>query len=273
MSDTSPESVSIAIFDSEYHYPEWFNAKILHFYKKKLKHLEKLRFIHSESAAYYSKLHLKLYAPSIVITGLSGVASFLSSSSLFNNDTQTVLAIGVGVLASVSAMIQSAGSAVDYNTKAKIHGEAGEEYEKLMTKLEFEMEMPNEPDFLDNLENLILEIQNKCKYAPPQHIVDKYNGNKHKKKNRKQVKDIIKPLENVVVNTLGNEIISKVENISTNVENQIVTTQIENVTDMINSIEIDTKPDEVETTPLNTDITKNTDYKTLIINEPQHSSV
>ena len=169
------------VFSTEYVYPEWFTEKNLNFYRKKLEHLQKLRYVHSEAANYYDKLHLKIYFPSITITGLSGIVSFLSSSSLFTEQVQTGLAIGVGVLASVSAVIQSIASAVDYSTKSKAHREAGEEYEKLMTKVEFEMEMPNEPTFADDLENLILEIQNKCTYAPPKHIVESYEGYLHKK--------------------------------------------------------------------------------------------
>jgi len=161
-------------FATEYHYPEWYNEKLQNFYKKKLEQIIKARKIHADSALYYSKLHLKIYAPSIVITGISGVASFLSSSSMFSDNVQMGMAIGVGVLASISTMIQSFASAVDYNTKAKMHREASEEYDKLITKVEFELEMPNEEDFLDNLEQIILDIQNKCTYAPPKHIVDFY---------------------------------------------------------------------------------------------------
>ena len=36
------------------------------------------------------------------------------------------------------------------------------------------MEMPNEPDFIDTLEESILDIQNKCNYFPPQSIVNQY---------------------------------------------------------------------------------------------------
>jgi hypothetical protein len=190
MSETA--SVNSKMFASSYIYPEWFTHKTYTFYKKKLDHLARLRYIHAESAAYYDSQHFKLFAPSIVITGLSGVASFLSSSSLFNDTTQTGLAIGVGVLASVSAMIQSAASAVDYSTKAKLHREAGEEYEKLMTKVEFEMEMPNEPEFIDNLETIILDIQNKCKYAAPRHIIegyDTYLSRKNRKLNKSSSKN------------------------------------------------------------------------------------
>jgi hypothetical protein len=193
MSDTA--SVNSKMFASSYVYPEWFTHKTYAFYKKKLDHLARLRYIHAESAAYYDSQHFKLFAPSIVITGLSGVASFLSSSSLFNDTTQTGLAIGVGVLASVSAMIQSAASAVDYSTKAKLHREAGEEYEKLMTKVEFEMEMPNEPEFIDNLETIILDIQNKCKYAAPRHIIEGYDAYLERK-NKKLNKQLNKQLNN-----------------------------------------------------------------------------
>ena len=49
---------------------------------------------------------------------------------------------------------------------------AAEEYNKLGVKLKFEMEMPNEDDFADNLEAQILEIQNKCNYFAPQNIVE-----------------------------------------------------------------------------------------------------
>ena len=162
------------MFKSQYEYPEWYNQKTYNFYKKKLTQIKRAKNIHSDSASYYEKLHFRIYGPSIVITGLSGVASFLSSSSIFSNNTQTGIAIGVGILASVSAMIQSIASAVDYSTKSKIHRETAEEFEKLVTRIEFEMEMPNEETFLNDLEVKILDIQNKCKYFPPRQIVSQY---------------------------------------------------------------------------------------------------
>jgi hypothetical protein len=56
-------------FASEYQYPEWYNEKLQTFYKKKLEQIIKSRKIHADSEMYYSKLHLKIYTPSIVITG------------------------------------------------------------------------------------------------------------------------------------------------------------------------------------------------------------
>lgn len=191
------------MFKSQYEYPEWFTEKTYKFYQKKLKQLKRNVYIHSESGAYYSKLHFRIYAPSIVITGLSGVASFLSSSNVFSNDAQTGMAIGVGVLASISAMVQSIASAVDYSTKAKVHRETAEEFEKLVTKVEFEMEMPNEPDFLDNLETTILDIQNKCKYFPPRHIISQYDK-----------KNIDNMEENTSIQSIGHVMIEMDDNLN-----------------------------------------------------------
>ena len=55
------------------------------------------------------------------------------------------------------------------------HRAAAEEYNKMIIRLKFEMEMPNEEDFTDKLETEIIDIQNKCKYFPPQHIVSQYD--------------------------------------------------------------------------------------------------
>ena len=53
------------------------------------------------------------------------------------------------------------------------------------------MAMPNEPDFLDMLEESILEIQNKCNYFPPQSIVNKYYKIKVKDiKNQKTINNL-----------------------------------------------------------------------------------
>ena len=231
-------SISSAAFETEYKFPEWFTEKTLNFYKKKLVHLTKMRYIHAESASYYDRKHLQLYGPSIVITGLSGIVSFLSSSSMFNENTQSGLAIGVGVLASVSAMIQSAASAVDYNTKAKVHREAGEDYEKLITQLEFEMEMPNEEDFLDNFEAAILEIQNKCSYAPPKHIIEGYEAylvkqsrkqaklHKHNKHIKHNKYDTYSPLESVI--TEKTALLSNKQQLNTYVNKQSPSINVDN---------------------------------------------
>ena len=162
------------MFQVKFSFPEWYTEKTFKFYEKKIKQLKREIYLHSQSAAYYSKLHFRIYAPSIVITGLSGIASFLSSSSLVDDQYKTGISLSVGILASISTMFQSFSSIVNYSTKAKIHRETADHYEKLLTKIEFEIDLPNEENFVNELEKTILDIQNKCKYFPPKHIIDSY---------------------------------------------------------------------------------------------------
>jgi hypothetical protein len=162
---------------SQFIYPKWYTEKTFKFYKKKIQQLKKEIYIHSLSSSYYSKLHFRLCAPSIIITSLSGIASFLSSSKIVNDDYKTSISLSVGILASISTMFQSFSSTLNYSTKAKIHRETADHYEKLLTKIEFEIELPNEENFINDLEKTILDIQNKCKYFPPKHIIDSYIEN------------------------------------------------------------------------------------------------
>jgi len=179
-SDSSHQSLNI--FVGAYEYPEWFSKKKYFFYKKLLKRLQKLRYIHNRSSEYYVKLNYRIIGPSIVITSLSGIASFLSTSEIINSGTQNVFGISVGVLAAISTLLQSISGSCGFGNKSEAHRTAAEEYNKLMVRLKFEMEMPNEEDFTDKIEIDILNIQNKCNYFPPQFIVDEWSKKEIPKK-------------------------------------------------------------------------------------------
>ena len=159
----------------DYEYPVWYNRKKYVFYKKIYKRLKTLIHIHNESSNYYSKMDKYIFGPSICISCISGIASFMSTTDLVNQTTQSAFGIGVGILASVTALLQSLGSAYRFSAKEESHRHAAEEYNKLGVKIRFEIEMPNEEDFTDKLEAEILDIQNKCRYFAPQFIVEKYN--------------------------------------------------------------------------------------------------
>ena len=47
--------------------------------------------------------------------------------------------------------------------------------------------MPNEENFADDLEVLILGVQNKCKYFPPQFIADEYMNPKKEKRIKRRI--------------------------------------------------------------------------------------
>lgn len=165
-------------FNQKYRYPDWFTRKKYLFHKKMLERLKKLRFLHSRSSQHYDKMSYIFTTPSIVITSLSGIASFLSTSQYIDADYQNAFGITVGVMASLSSIFQALSSACQFGVKREAHRTVAEQYNALIVKTKFEMEMPNEEDFIDNLESSILEIQSKCNYFIPQFILQEWTKKK-----------------------------------------------------------------------------------------------
>ena len=140
--------------------------------------LKKLRYIHSRSAEYYGNLNIKFFKTTISITAISGIGAFLSTSNFFNSETKTALNIGVGVLSFLSTMIQTLANGTVDKVEIESHKVIANEYSNLINILKLEMEMPNSVNFYDELEMKILDIQNKCKYIPPQFIFKEWTKNK-----------------------------------------------------------------------------------------------
>jgi hypothetical protein len=179
MSDISINTnIDSNLFENEYKYPEWYNKKKYIFYNKILARLNKLSYIHIRSSQYYDKMNYYIFGPSITITAISGIASFLSTSDFVAPDSKNAFGVAVGIIASISSVMQSIGGACQFSAKKEGHRAAAEEYNNLIVKTKFEIEMPNEENFADDLEQLILGVQNKCNYFPPQFIVEEYEAKK-----------------------------------------------------------------------------------------------
>ena len=198
MSDISIKSdISNSLFSDTYEYPKWFNKKKYVFYNKILKRLQRLSVLHSQSSQYYEKRHFYIFAPSITITALSGIASFLSTSQYISEKTQNAFGIGVGIVASISSVLQSLAGACQYSAKQEAHRTVAEQYNNLIISIKFEIEMPNEEDFTDKLEILILDIQSKCNYFVPQFIIDNYDkDNKDNKDTRTKQDNKLSKIQN-----------------------------------------------------------------------------
>ena len=212
MSDISIKSdISDSLFVDKYEYPVWFNKKKFIFYNKILQRLQRLSSLHSRSSQYYESMNFKIFAPSITITALSGIASFLSTSQYIDASTQNGFGIGVGIVASISSVLQSLAGACQYSAKKEAHRTVAEQYNNLLISIKFEIEMPNEEDFTDKLEVQILDIQSKCNYFVPQFIVDEYDKkkqelnnkiklNKPKTLSKQSSKDNLKNNEHIILN-------------------------------------------------------------------------
>ena len=131
--------------------------------------LEKAKFIHNQASNYYMKSNRWFVIPGIIITGSSSVISFLGTSDIISDNTKTAFNITVGVLTAGSAILQSISSSFGFELRTAGFSKAADDYDTLITKVEFELCSPNEyfQEFCDNLEEDILKIKNDCKFIPP----------------------------------------------------------------------------------------------------------
>jgi hypothetical protein len=174
--DTSKNAVLVKpLIVKGFEYPEWYNEKHLNFYNDIIKRTEKLYCMNIESAKYYDKLNLYIFAPSISLTAICSIASFLSTSDFLSENTKTGFSVSVGILTVLSTAIQSLASTCQYKSRAEAFRISADKYEQLLTKIRFESTIPSNENFLEELEEAILEIQGNNIYFPPEKINTKYN--------------------------------------------------------------------------------------------------
>ena len=172
-------------------------------YKVILNRVENEKIVYNKASNYFSEKNFKLVFPTICFTGLSSILSFTTNSDLFNATTNKYLLLIIGILTSLSTITQSFSTSLAYNTRAEMFRKAADSYDKLLTKIEFEINIPNENNFMNTIEDKILAIKNECKYLPPEFLY--YELIKKKPKNRLILKnytnydDII---DNIISTTL-----------------------------------------------------------------------
>ena len=118
------------------------------------------------------------------------MGGFLASSELLSNDVKNGFTITVGVLGSISTIIQSVLHSCEYATKKKMFEQAADEYDKLFTKLNFLYnsktsgtgENLNVDSKLGEFEEEVLKIKTNCIYLPPLFIIEKWNKHNINKK-------------------------------------------------------------------------------------------
>jgi hypothetical protein len=149
-------------------------------YNYLLQQLRKNKYIYSKSSEYYRILNLKFVIPCLFLSSSASILSFISSSDTINDDYKNYYSLGVGIIASISTLIQTINSNIGFSTKHEIFQKCADEYAKLIIKVKFEMLAPNEnnQEFINKIEEDMNKIQQSCKYYPPQFIIDDYIKNK-----------------------------------------------------------------------------------------------
>ena len=146
------------------------------FYNKIYNQAEILRNEHALASSYFQKLHHLITLPSILISGVAGILSFVSSSKMINdNDTKNNLEVSIGVISAISLILQSFSSTLGYSAKRESHRIASNSYNNLITSVEFEKKTLSDPDFIIDLEQKIKDIKSKCSFPMPEWIRAKFS--------------------------------------------------------------------------------------------------
>ena len=149
---------------------------------------------------YYSSMDRYFTVPAIVLSSLSGIGSFLASTDTFKPQAD-VLTISVGVMASITTLFQSFSNLSNILLKVEAHQNATEAFDQIITKIRFERLNPkanvNAVEFIDIIENLIVETKQRCKYIVPDWIEIEYSDRKFTSLKDNVTKDIYKKMINL----------------------------------------------------------------------------
>ena len=169
-------------------------------YEKLEKYCELKRQTHWMCSRHYNKMDRLFTVPAIILSSLSGIGSFLASTETFK-ERADILTITVGVMASVTTLFQSFSNAFEYSTKSEAHQNATEAFDQIITKLRFERLNPkanvNAVEFIDGIENVIVETKQRCKYIVPDWIELEYSDRKFTSLKDNVTKDIYKKMINL----------------------------------------------------------------------------
>ena len=150
------------------------SLKQINILRKFRQRLNKEKFLNHQSSVYYSKQNNKFVIPGILITGVASIASFLSTSDMFEEDVKRGSAIGVGILTAGATILQSVSTSFGFKARSDAFQKSADCYDDLLTRIEFEIVNPNEDfnEFCNDLENEILKIKSDNKYFPPLFVHD-----------------------------------------------------------------------------------------------------
>lgn len=135
----------------------------------------KLERDYKYSAATYGYYNRLISVPSIVITSLSSVFSFMSTSEFVGSKTKDYCVITVALLTTLATMLQTINTSCEFNVKKLKFIEATQEFNHISDRIFFESQNPNEENFIDVIEKEIEKVKNQCKFIPLEQKIKEVN--------------------------------------------------------------------------------------------------
>lgn len=141
-----------------------------------LKKTQKLEQDYKFSARRYSKYSNYITFPAVIITSVASIFSFLSTSEFVPRETKDYSIVTVAIFSTVASTLQTIGASCEFNVKSLKFREASHEFNKISDSIFFEMENPNEENFVDKIEKQIEAVKTSCKFLPLEAPLPKNRG-------------------------------------------------------------------------------------------------
>ena len=148
-----------------------------------LHRFRKLRYIHQISATYYSKLNKRIVIPSIIISGISSVLSFMASARSIGETTSEYISITVGILTIIITTLQTFTTSFGFSVKMDDFTNSANEYNKIIVELKMKHNQCNTENIcqlINELDQKAIKITYDSKYLPPQWVYEKWTKEKNK---------------------------------------------------------------------------------------------
>jgi hypothetical protein len=131
-----------------------------------LKKTQKLEKDYKFSSRTYSRYSRYMTIPAVLLTSTASIFSFLSTSQFVSPQVKDYSIITVAIFSSLASTLQTIGASCEFNIKALKFREASHELNKIHDKVFFEIENPNEENFIDKIEKQIELVKTNCKFLP-----------------------------------------------------------------------------------------------------------
>ena len=118
---------------------------------KLLQQSKKLENKYYHSFTYYSYINNLLIIPSILLTSIASIFSFLSTSTFVNEKDQNFYLLMVAIITAASTLMQTISGSCKYSVKRDQFNQAANDFNSLVDRISFEILEENEQDFINSV--------------------------------------------------------------------------------------------------------------------------
>lgn len=129
---------------------------------------------HSFAFEYFTKLNYTITIPSILLGGGTSILSFINSNNYIDEAETNFINIGIGIVSTITTLLSTINSTLNFKTKASEHNNASKEYSRLLTEIQTELILLSDNQFIQYIETEELKIKTNLSSVLPTWIESKF---------------------------------------------------------------------------------------------------